>query len=511
VETLSGDDRCFYVNFGKRIYQLDADSGKEMTVFGDASPAGVHALDEPRRFEVAVDETHSCVLTLSRQGDRIEVLAESKDEKLTLDDAVDLFFDFRPAGRRHLLFGPGVFYGRLLLKDGRWMPPQLAYLDLPQPDVASSGGPAARGASARISFAVGEITDLLGEARASDFAFAAIVHATDEDFPPLAIPWEISTEGKLKAAHLFGSDHDYVFNDDWAVFELDSSSESEKTSPAVPLLSLAEAPDLARRWGNSCKPYHPVETRMRETRTGWTGDEKWDVYKILEATDSNYMSISSPRGGEGFGPTRIHPVTGLEVPRTWARIFCETGVCSSDSMDFYDSSGFTYYDLRDDSGYRSFCSSRMTHGSAAGLTAALGLLSSHPQANQCTCAQNFQPSFALVPSENRGNEDWAVFSSFGEEGVPVRALRLNFSVPGDRRTNEGDLWFCFPRPLCWTGIADRGIGVPACLSLPVHPDMSAGVSRYRFNTNRTRIAGTDRPWIYGSGLRGVEKIDVDLL
>jgi outer membrane protein assembly factor BamB len=511
VETLSGDNRYFYLNFGKRVYQLDAGSGEETGVFGEISPAGVYDLDGPKRFEVEVDETHSCVLTLSRKGDRIELLAESRDGKVTLDDAVDLFFDFRPPGERHVLFGPGVFYGRLLLQDGRWMPPQLAYLDLPQPAVTSSGGPAASGAAASISFAIADVTARFGATRLSDFAFAAIVHAADEDFPPLAIPWQVNTEGKLKAAHLFGSDCDYVFNDGWAVFKLDSSSMSETTAPAVPLLPLAEAPELARRWGNSCQPYHPPETRNKETRTGWTGDEKWDVYKILEATDHNMMSISPARGGEGFGSTRIHPVTGQEVPRTWARIFSETGVCSSASLDFYDSSGFTYYDLRDDSGYRSFCSSRMTHGNAAGLTAALGLLSSHPQGNQCTCNQNFQPSFALVPSEDRGNEDWAVFTCFGDEGVPVRTLRLNFSVPGDRRTDEGDLWLCFPRPLCWTGIADKGIGVPTCLSLPVHTDQSANPERYRFNTDRTHIAGTDKPWIYGSGYRGPAKFAIDLV
>ena len=127
------------------------------------------------------------------------------------------------------------------------------------------------------------------------------------------------------------------------------------------------------------------------------------------------------------------------------------------------------------------------------MVPALGLLLSSEGSAACVCAYSFQTSLALVPAAARKNEDWAALHGPLPVGI-FPHMALNFVAPGDRRDDEGVLWLGFPRP-----------SPKLSLQVPCSLDVREGFGPYRFNADRLSIAGTDRPWIYASGIRGLER------
>jgi len=75
----------------------------------------------------------------------------------------------------------------------------------------------------------------------------------------------------------------------------------------------------------------------------------------------------------------------------------------------------------------------------------------------------------------------------------VRQARLNFGAPGDRRDNQGNAWLSYPRP--------RG----PWAQVLADTDTSTLGWYYR-PSGAGKVEGTDRPWVYGSGLRGQGKV-----
>jgi hypothetical protein len=121
-------------------------------------------------------------------------------------------------------------------------------------------------------------------------------------------------------------------------------------------------------------------------------------------------------------------------------------------------------------------------------------------------------SMAFAPAERRLQEDWALFSE-RDADAPIRRTVLNFAALGDRRDGDGTLWLRFPRmgrgkayPMA-PGTRDYIIQQPAISSVmqvpfTITPPPGRANIPYRVNADRVQIAGTDRPWIYASGLEG---------
>jgi len=139
------------------------------------------------------------------------------------------------------------------------------------------------------------------------------------------------------------------------------------------------------------------------------------------------------------------------------------------------------------------------------MVPALGLLLSSEGAATCTCSYNFHTSLALVPAAERGNEDWAVF--YDEPGnVLVQHAALNLGAPGDR-ADGSTVWLGVPRPMSkWNVPLRQRLDLPVPLNFVVRE----GFGAYRVNADRTPIAGTDRPWVYASGLRGLHRATLDM-
>ncbi|MDP6526694.1 MAG: malectin domain-containing carbohydrate-binding protein, partial [Kiritimatiellia bacterium] len=135
----------------------------------------------------------------------------------------------------------------------------------------------------------------------------------------------------------------------------------------------------------------------------------------------------------------------------------------------------------------------------------------------CDCRFSFLGALAMVPVKKQRNEDWALFSDPKPEltAGPVRHVNMNFGAPGDRRHTDKKLWLATPRPVGWW----LGIDLPYLAEFydGVQPDVRkgqhdfyGGSRSYRRNADRLAIAGTDQPWVYTSGYRGLKSLTLGL-
>lgn len=215
---------------------------------------------------------------------------------------------------------------------------------------------------------------------------------------------------------------------------------------------------------------------------------------------------------------RLHPLTGEREAKFFqsGSFGCGAILKSADCL-FTRSTALAIYDFADDSGTRHFDGTKPSCG--ASIVASNGLLLSSEGRGGCECTTNFQTSLALAPTDQRSNEDWAIFYD-REVDTQVRQAAFNFGAPGDRRAVDGTLWLGFPRP------GGKTIGVPLVpdgtiapgvfrqfvppLKIPLEWEAFEGFGPYRVNADRVRIESTDIPWIYASGYKGMRKITLNL-
>jgi len=142
-----------------------------------------------------------------------------------------------------------------------------------------------------------------------------------------------------------------------------------------------------------------------------------------------------------------------------------------------------------------------------------GILLAPEGSSTCVCSFNYKTSLALIPVER--HESWGIYLKGSELGQGVGSkwkgaekiagrpadfthLRLNFNAPGDHydKTTGGSF-------LAWPQATRSGKGF---IVVPVTgPDDAAG---FRFNSDFTPISGTERPWIYSSGLTGEVELKI---
>jgi len=251
-----------------------------------------------------------------------------------------------------------------------------------------------------------------------------------------------------------------------------------QTGRLLKAMPLQEAPEWARQWG-----------RMPERS-------------------------SKDRGNFG---QNTHPLTGEKRGHFYVRTAGCGGILSSAAADFFRSATLGIYDYVDDSGLRHFGGVRPSCGGRAGpvsLMLAFGLLISSEGSLGCSCSYNFECSLALVPTRTRKNEDWGVFSDHTDVlGSPLRHAALNLGAPGDRRDDEGVLWLGMPRPGFGMEVGSTGRGgghERTSLGVPFHVLRGGAFGPYRFDADRVAITGTERPWIYASGYRGLRRAALNL-
>ncbi len=199
----------------------------------------------------------------------------------------------------------------------------------------------------------------------------------------------------------------------------------------------------------------------------------------------------------GVPHTRSNPFTGQATPWTFSRTYGCGSVSGCPNLLMFRSGNLGLYDLSGDSGVQDIGGIRA--GCHVNAIAAAGLVLMPPGDASCTCSYAFQTTIALAPT--RKEENWGLFYK-QLPSTPVRRLALNLGAPGDRRDREGSLWLATPRPASDARRRD--------IAIPFRFDREESLKTYRQNADLTTIAGTDRPWLYTSGVRGQMRAELDL-
>jgi len=134
-----------------------------------------------------------------------------------------------------------------------------------------------------------------------------------------------------------------------------------------------------------------------------------------------------------------------------------------------------------------------------------GLLSMQEASSGCTCSYSLRTTVVLKHKPQKGDAEWAVFISQAAN-KPVSRLAVNFGAPGDMRDKDGTVWFGYPRPKTTVGQgAFRNYGIK--FNLAEAGNLEVIQRDWRGRT----FVGTDKPWLFTSGLKGVTQFRVPLL
>ncbi|MFV1968203.1 MAG: PQQ-binding-like beta-propeller repeat protein, partial [Pirellulaceae bacterium] len=208
----------------------------------------------------------------------------------------------------------------------------------------------------------------------------------------------------------------------------------------------------------------------------------------------------------GEQETRLHPLTGAEVPWSIARPGHHCGMLTGSDYMLLFRSGFTgFYDLKTDSGTRHFAGHRL--GCWINAIPTNGLVVMPEASAGCVCMFSIASTIVLEPREPR--RPWSFFSQTGP-ATPVRHLALNFGAPGDRRDQSGNLWLSWPRPSDDPGSKSTGkTGLALVFDIKTTFLQDGGfVSR---DGDATISASPDLAWVTSSGGRGLARFSIPLL
>lgn len=484
--TFAVDDDTVRLGLGDGVHlDLDPASGKPRRFYGARRSTQSFGLKRSRTFSIPLADERDVdnsvkagawgTVTLKPTDDALEVVLNARHPAGRLLDRWDLFFDFRKSHAQIGLYSKGAFqftvyphteYDRVAVSVfHKYFPRWMGRIPRPAPDekgTRTAEAFAAAGPShppirvtgvrdqeestttIRVSWA--DLEKLTGT-KPGSFGFAAALLLDD----PAAEP--------IERTRLFAGESASRMNNGWPVFDLDSETDSRSDSSVDRSLpaSAGDMPEI--------KDHEPPQK------------------------DAAY---------ENFPRYRIHPLTRRPTRRLFRPAYgCAYPVSAQDTA-FFRSGSVAWYDYKDDTGVRNVFGVRPGCLYNSSILPADGLVTYMERSSGCACNYNFQTSFALVPTDHRRNEDWAVYYDRPAE-LPVRSMNLNFGVPGDRRDGDHELWLAYPRP--------TSRNRPA-IELPVHVEHFEGGSPYHFNSEFRTIRGTDRPWIYASGYRGIQSITI---
>ncbi len=194
---------------------------------------------------------------------------------------------------------------------------------------------------------------------------------------------------------------------------------------------------------------------------------------------------------------RKSPLADTESSWKFSRSYGCGSISAGPNLLLFRSGTLGICDLAGDTGIHNFGGIRA--GCHVNAIAAAGLVLMPPGDASCSCSYCFQTTIALAPA--RKQENWSIFY----DRLPntfVRQAALNLGAPGDQRDSENSLWLAAPRPA--TPSRRRDIAVPFRF------EGQADYGPYRVNADDVEITGTDRPWIYSSGLKGSVRAELDL-
>lgn len=200
----------------------------------------------------------------------------------------------------------------------------------------------------------------------------------------------------------------------------------------------------------------------------------------------------------GEAKTRNHPLTGEQTPWQFSRPGHHCGIITATpNMMFFRSGFIAYYDLYRDSGTRHFSGQRL--GCWINAIPGNGLVMIPEASAGCVCQFSIASTVVLEPKTE--NKSWGIFSAVGAT-TPVQRIGINFGAPGDRKDLSGREWFGYPRPKSVERLE---------FVFDIQPRLAAGGSWYSNNPDTVSVAGNNMPWLFASGVRGLEHFEVPLL
>jgi outer membrane protein assembly factor BamB len=198
----------------------------------------------------------------------------------------------------------------------------------------------------------------------------------------------------------------------------------------------------------------------------------------------------------GERKTVEHPITGKEVPWQFIRPGKHCGPFNASAHTlFFRSGGFGYCDVLRDEGVATFDSNRPNCWTS--YIAAEGVALWPTSDSGCRCPLAMECSLALVHVEES-----RVYADCTPSGpvLPVKHLALHLGAAGDRRDDQGRLWFAYPRPRKYTPV----------IEFPFAAEFQPGGRFTRHDSNWNKVAGTASPWVYTSAAAGLSRLAMQL-
>jgi outer membrane protein assembly factor BamB len=195
---------------------------------------------------------------------------------------------------------------------------------------------------------------------------------------------------------------------------------------------------------------------------------------------------------DGTRKTVVDPLTGEERPWMIRRAYGCNSIIGSEHLLTFRSGAAGFYDLESDSGTGNL--GGFKSGCTANLVVANGVLNAPDYTRTCSCGYQNQTSLALVHMPEM--EMWTVSNSFRVEPAyqRIQETGINFGAPGDRRGNDGVMWFDWP--------------VVGGESPPLDVDVEGDAKFYR--RHASQFHGDPFAWIGASGVVGASTIRVSL-
>ncbi len=117
----------------------------------------------------------------------------------------------------------------------------------------------------------------------------------------------------------------------------------------------------------------------------------------------------------------------------------------------------------------------------------------------CVCQFSIVSTVVMEPKIEKNS--WGILSAVGAT-TPVKRIGINFGGPGDRKDFSGQEWFGYPRP------SSRG---RLEFVFDIQPQLNSGGGWYSRNAEAVKVASGDKPWLFTSGARGLNRFELPLL
>ena len=197
----------------------------------------------------------------------------------------------------------------------------------------------------------------------------------------------------------------------------------------------------------------------------------------------------------GRRKTWPHPLTGRPEPWMVWRGYggCGTVAAAADTI-FFRASSIGWYDDAANEGIVNFGGQRPNCW--INFIPAGGVVMVPEGSAYCDCPLAIQGSVVLAP---RGRSAAWATQHLAKPLTPVRQIAVNLGAPGDRRDAHGRLWVHCPNRVHkyhWLGAAVA---------------KAPGVGWYFDRLDTRTVDGTDTPWVFTSGCRGLTRFRVPLL